>query len=143
MGWRPTIGTEGFSLFRELTHKRFCCAPEHHGVAENFCVNLLPCGEPVPPGFNTDQCRPNGRFLGLYWVNFVLFLLDVAWVTWFMVLWFLPVTAFALDQPKGSLPDTRDGAAFEAAPASAPPGEDGKVKARIASQHGLRNRRKE
>lgn len=116
----------------------FCCAPEHHAVAENFCINALPCGEPVPPGFNRDQTRPNGRFLGLFWVNFVLFLLDVAWIIWFMVLWFLPASAFALDRTESDMPDTRLEKQDTIVP-SAPEGADGNVKAKI-SGHGLRKR---
>ena len=72
----------------------YCCAPERHANPLNNCVNALPCGDPVPPGFSAADLTPNQPFVALYWVNFALCALDVVWVVWLLIMWNTTVPAF-------------------------------------------------
>ncbi len=51
--------------------KKFCCV----NVGVPGCNNPLPC-----PGLLPSDLTPNIEFLGLFWVNFVLFLMQLAFV---------------------------------------------------------------
>lgn len=74
-------------------------------------------------------------------MNFPLFLLDLTWAVWLLLMWNAPVTAFALER------DEQDAEYYEPLP-SAPEGDgNGGVKTKIMVSkpapligHGLRKR---
>lgn len=50
----------------------YCCPPEIFGNPANRCPNTLPCDPPV----QVSELKPNADFLGLYWLHFILLVMQ-------------------------------------------------------------------
>lgn len=68
----------------------WCCVEEIRLNPVNSCPNVLPC---VPPKAASDL-SPNPDFLGLFWTNFVLMLMQFAAVIVIFVYWWTEVTPY-------------------------------------------------
>lgn len=56
--------------------RKWCCVPEIFSNLANKCPNTLPCDPPV----TQDDLRANSDFLGLYWLNFILLVLQAVFI---------------------------------------------------------------
>jgi hypothetical protein len=61
----------------------WCCVNEIFANPLNGCPNVLPCA--IPKTLNT--LNPNQDFLGLFWLNFVLFLFQCGMLVFLMYSW--------------------------------------------------------
>ena len=59
----------------------YCCPPEIHNNVANRCPNTLPCDPPK----TLEDLNPNSDFLGLYWLNFILFVMQMVFIG--MTIW--------------------------------------------------------
>lgn len=71
----------------------WCCVEEIRLNPINSCPNVLPC---VPPKAASDL-TPNPDFLGLFWTNFVLMLMQFAVVIVIFVYWWTEPTQYDWD----------------------------------------------
>lgn len=103
----------------------WCCVEEIRLNPVNSCPNVLPC---VPPKAASDL-SPNPDFLGLFWTNFVLMLMQFVVVIVVFVYWWTEVTPYDTEliktiREKYLVPTTTSRARVEETPVptpSAPP----------------------
>jgi len=86
----------------------YCCEPTRNANPDNFCNNPVPCSAPVPPGFSAQDLRPRKWFIDIYWVNFALFLLDIAWLVWLGILWFTRADFYTFQENDKEKVDMQD-----------------------------------
>lgn len=63
------------NMFNDL---RYCCPVEIQSNPRNGCPNPLPCTEPTT--VLLSELRPNVDAVGLFWFNFVLFMLQMGFL---------------------------------------------------------------
>lgn len=82
---------------------KWCCVHEILTNRANGCPNTVDCAPPL----NFDDVHPNQTFLGLFWMDFTLVILQAVYLGVMIVIWRWP------DAPEMELPMTQEEAPQE------------------------------